>query len=174
MRDEWWALVADRNKKLLDSEEISNEVALLQEEPENVNLLKKKNTVAIYHCIYSDEDFETSAKILFNLVLSAQREKPNLKRVLFLDIEGHRNKKGGFDHDMFELQMHFILRFLMDYLKEVRMPLFAVKNKKRQKNDLPQYFSIVVGSIDLKQIPNDVDQIAIYHADSGKWLKSQE
>ncbi len=99
--------------------------------------------MAIYHVIRKKEGFEKSANILYMLVKKAQEKCPNGKRMIYLDIEGHRNKKGGFDHDMFELQKHFILDFLMKYISEVSMPLGRFINEKEQINDLPDKLNII-------------------------------
>src|SRR3972149_6969279 len=71
-----------------------------------------KDTVAIYHVVYEHEDFNHAANALFTLVQRAQHLQPGKKRKLFLDIEGHRNSKGGFDADMLELQKEFLTDFL--------------------------------------------------------------
>ena len=93
--------------------------------------------VAIYHVVYSHEGFEESAQILFKLVQRAQRVKPGKPRMLFLDIEGHRNSEGGFDADMFELQTVFLPDFLAQFLSEIHCPLFNASNRKHQENELP-------------------------------------
>jgi hypothetical protein len=93
--------------------------------------------VAIYHVIYSHEQFEESAQILFRLVQRAQTLAPGKKRNLFLDIEGHRNSLGGFDADMVELQQDFLLGFLSRFLSEIRCPLFHASNPNEQENDIP-------------------------------------
>jgi hypothetical protein len=80
---------------------------------------------------------------LFTLIKDAQDKCPNEKRVIYLDIEGHKNKQGGYDHDMFELQKDFILGFLMDYISEVSMPLGRFKNNKKQINDIPEKLNII-------------------------------
>lgn len=114
------------------------------------------------------EGFEVSVQILFELVKEAQKKSPNQKRVLYLDIEGHRNPKGGFDHDMFELQRHFILGFLMPYLTKAYIPLVAVENNKIQANDLPDKMQIFS---DQKEIISFIKEsikgksIKIYSAD---------
>ncbi|MGG1519039.1 hypothetical protein ABE504_26750 [Paenibacillus oryzisoli] len=59
-----------------------------------------------------------------------------------MDIEGHKNKDGGFDHDMFELQKDFILGLLMQFISEVSMPVGRFKNEN-QKNDVPDGLNIV-------------------------------
>jgi hypothetical protein len=95
--------------------------------------------VALYHCISPREGFEESAQALFHLIQNAQETAPGVERVLFLDIEGHRNAKGAFDADMFELQQNFIPSVLMPFLSEVHMPLAQVRRPdgSPQSNDVP-------------------------------------
>lgn len=174
MRDEWWALVDERNRLIVTSKELSDNLALLNEEPENINLLKERNAIALYHCVFANEDFTVAAQQIYQIVLKAQQVSPNLRRLLFLDIEGHRNQKGRFDAGMFELQRHFILGFLLSYLSEVHIPLIAAKNNKRQRNDLAQNLTIFKGPIDLQQLPAELDEVGIYQADRGRWFKSQQ
>ncbi|MFC1761154.1 hypothetical protein ACFL6U_03640 [Planctomycetota bacterium] len=95
------------------------------------------DAVAIYHVIYENEGFEESAQNLFKLVQQAQSQSPGKKRNLFLDIEGHRNKQGGFDADMLELQKEFLLGFLSPYLSEIHSPLGDTRNPMPQENDIP-------------------------------------
>lgn len=73
---------------------------------------------------------------------NAQDKFPGDKRILYLDIEGHRNKKGGFDTDMLELQKEFLLGFLMEYLHEAKMPFASVENAKEQNNNVPRNLTI--------------------------------
>ncbi|MCL2085627.1 HNH endonuclease [Candidatus Saccharibacteria bacterium] len=101
------------------------------------------NISAIYHVVYSHEDFNTSARILFELVKEAQLQSPGRKRVLYLDIDGHRNKKGGFDADMFELQNEFMFGFLMKYLSEVYIPFGNFKNSNSQDDNIPDGLEIL-------------------------------
>jgi len=98
--------------------------------------------IAIYHVVKRKEGFEKSAEILFSLVKSAQEKYPNKNRIIYMDIEGHKNKDGGFDHDMFELQKDYILGFLMQFISEVSMPLGRYKNEN-QNNDVPDGLNIL-------------------------------
>ena len=95
------------------------------------------DSVALYHVVYAQEDFEESAQTLLRLVQRAQRLRPGKKRKLYLDIEGHRNSEGGFDTDMLELQKDFLLGFLSPYLSEIHCPLVSVTNSEPQENDIP-------------------------------------
>ena len=95
------------------------------------------DAVALYHIVYKHEGFEESAQALFKLIQRAQSLSPGKKRILYLDIEGHRNSDGSFDNDMFELQDEFLLGFLSPYLSEIHCPIFNAANPKSQENDLP-------------------------------------
>jgi hypothetical protein len=95
------------------------------------------DAVALYHIVYKQERFEESAQALFKLIQQAQRLRPGKKRILYLDIKGHRNSDGGFDNDMFELQDGFLLGVLSPYLSEIHCPIFNATNPKPQKNDIP-------------------------------------
>lgn len=104
--------------------------------------VKESRAVAIYHRIMRRENFETAAKDLFRLLAEAQKKEPGRKRVLYLDIDGHKNQAGGFDEDMFELQRHFIVEFLLPYFSEVHIPLGSFVNKEEQRNDIPDQLDI--------------------------------
>lgn len=88
------------------------------------------------------ENFETAAKDLFNLLKSAQTKFPNTSRILYVDIDDHLNKAGGFDSDMLELQKDFGIGFLGKYFTEMHFPLGAFENNKQQCNDIPDELTI--------------------------------
>lgn len=94
-------------------------------------------SIAIYHRVMRREGFEETARILLHLVRDARDKAPDKPRVLYLDIDGHRNEAGGFDGEMFELQQEFVLGFLMPFLKEVHMPLASASNPREQSNEVP-------------------------------------
>jgi len=93
--------------------------------------------VAIYHVVYAHEGFNQSAQSLFKIVRMAEQQQPGKKRILCLDIEGHRDPDGSFDADMYELQDRFLLGFLGQYLSEIYAPLIKIKNQHPQMNDIP-------------------------------------
>jgi hypothetical protein len=68
-----------------------------------------KRPVALYHVVHANEGFEEAARMVHQIVLKAGRTSPGAARALYLDIDSHRTPNGAFDHDMFELQHHFIL-----------------------------------------------------------------
>lgn len=135
MRDNWYEMV----EKMIDSG--PEKFTPIISDPNRENALRNKK-VAIYHVVLENEDFVLAAKMLYKLVYMAQQQNPNQPRVLYLDIDGHRNKQGGFDHDMFELQKDFVLGFLSPYLSEVHMPLLTAVNDKLQQNEMAEELAI--------------------------------
>ena len=75
----------------------------------------EQNNIVLYHRVMRRENFEKAATDIFNLLKSAQTKSPNAPRLLFVDIDGHKNDQGGYDNDMFELQKDFGLGFLAKY-----------------------------------------------------------
>ncbi|MGI5504567.1 hypothetical protein [Lentzea sp. CA-135723] len=59
--------------------------------------------VSLYHLTTIEEDFSRSAQRLLEIAQFAQRESPGARRLLHIDIDGHRNSAGGFDRDAYEL-----------------------------------------------------------------------
>ena len=98
--------------------------------------------VALYHRIMRRENFEKAAKDLFDLLKTAQIKTPNIDRVLYVDIDGHKNSQGGYDSDMLELQKEFGIGFLGKYFKEVHFPLIEFKNPNPQCNNIPKGLEI--------------------------------
>jgi hypothetical protein len=96
-----------------------------------------ETATAIYYAVQAQENFETAAQRLFELVQKAQRARPGRRRIIFLDIEGHRDRQGKFDADMLELQEQFLAGFLGEYVAELALPLGHVVNSKEQRDDLP-------------------------------------
>ena len=135
MRDNWYEMV----EKMIDSG--PEKFTPIVPDPNRGNALRNKK-VAIYHVVLENEDFARAAKMLYMTVYMAQQKNPNQPRVLYLDIDGHRNSQGGYDHDIFELPKDFVLGFLFPYLSEVHMPLISVVNDKLQQNEMPEELAI--------------------------------
>ena len=96
------------------------------------------NTVALYHVVAPEDDFETAAQALFDLVRDAQTRFPDWPRVLYLDIEGHTDERHGFDDDFIELQQDFLFATLAPFLTGLDLPLTGpLLNPAPQRNDLP-------------------------------------
>ncbi len=109
-----------------------------REEAEAFDREQHGKSLALYHIVYKHETFEQAARALVDLVAFSQRESPKAPRALFLDIEGHRNPEGGFDHDMFELQKEFLIGYLLQFVTEIRTPLYHVRNNEEQRDDVPE------------------------------------
>ena len=101
------------------------------------SLQPDERAVAIYHCVYEHETFETTAQALFDLVQRAEQQCPGRERRLYLDIDGHKNTKGGFDSDMMEIQTKFLPQALSHHLSEFSTPLGHFANSRPQDNDIP-------------------------------------
>ena len=98
---------------------------------------ESKPMAAIYHRVYAHESYEAACKSICRLIKTAIETQPGKPRHLFLDIDGHRNRAGGFDDDMFKLQTQFIIKEIMPYITRVFMPLGQYRNGKRQRNNFP-------------------------------------
>lgn len=174
MRDHWWSLMSLRKEKLSKLIDIDN-LSFIDENPEKTNQLHTQK-INIYHNILAEENFEESAKTIFNLVKkSIKSDNINKKRVLFLDIEGHVNKNNNYDHDMSELQIMFIPNMILPFVSEVYMPLFSIKNDRPQKNDIPPNISILKNvENNLSDLIKSENSLKIYLANSKKWINTHE
>jgi hypothetical protein len=105
-------------------------------------MANEADAVALYHVVYADEDFDAAAHAVHRLIYEAQEQQPGQRRLLYLDIEGHRNAAGGYDAAMLELQQNFILGYLLPYLAEAHLPLVQIRNPAPQREDLPETLSI--------------------------------
>ena len=99
--------------------------------------------IAIAHRVLAHEDFEHTAQILLKLLNDAQRKFPGANRSLFLEIDGHRNSKGGFDDDMLELQSKFMQEFLLQFVNRAVTPLAEFKNPKPQNDAIPEELNLI-------------------------------
>ncbi len=98
--------------------------------------VKQQPGIAIYHDMKVYENFERSALRIFEMVKQSEEMTPGAPRYLYIDIQGHRNSAGGYDHDAFELIHNFALEYLSKYLTEVSTPLIHIR-KDGQQNDIP-------------------------------------
>lgn len=94
--------------------------------------------VEIFHTITENDSFDKASNDLFKLLVDQQKKRPNKSRVLYVDIKGHRNRAGGFDQDMYRLQMEYGKKFLVQFFKEVHFPLYSMKNVSYQNNNIPK------------------------------------
>jgi hypothetical protein len=99
--------------------------------------------IAIAHRVLAHEDFERTAQILLTLLNEAQHLHPGAERHLILEIQGHRDSKGDFDPDMFELQTKFLADFLVQFLTTAKTPGALIRNPNPQKNEIPESLGLV-------------------------------
>jgi len=128
MRDDWYRVIEKRAQGDLDAMMVPRDI-----QPKAMD----SRGIALYHIAYQHEGFVESANIIFKLVSHAQKQYPNVPRHLYLNIEGHRNRNGGFDADMLELQKEYVVAFLSKYLTEFHVPLLSAKHPLGQCNDVP-------------------------------------
>lgn len=131
----------------------------------------KDKSICLYHRVMRRENFEVAANDLFKLLLSAQKTYANKTRVLYLDIDGHRNSAGGFDEDMLELQREFGMDFLLQYFTEIHFPLISVRNTKGQKNDIPE--GLVIKNMQNKK-DTSLDELYIENYSNTEFLSEKE
>ena len=122
-------------------------------------IVPSRGAVCIYHVVYEHEGFEESARTLFELVKRAQETAPGKRRVLVLDIDGHRNGAGGFDGDMVELMTDYMSGLLLRYLAEVRTPLYHAKAPTPQNDDIPDTLEIMTPPNEGAHMHSDLGQV---------------
>lgn len=105
--------------------------------------MKDSDAIAIVHRVHPHEDFNRTAQILLLLLNKAQREHPGKRRCLHLEINGHRDSNGKFDHDMLELQSKFMSEFLIQFLTRVELPLCAIQNPNPQIDEIPESLNLI-------------------------------
>lgn len=96
-----------------------------------------KFEVELNFTVKKSDTLDSVAPRIMELIVNAQEKCPNQDRYLFLEIEGHRNANGGFDKDMMELQTHFLLGVIAEYVKGIKTPSYRFKNPKDQNNSFP-------------------------------------
>jgi len=109
------------------------------------------NTVSLYHVVAEDDDFETAANDVFDLLQEAQDRFPEWPRVLYLDIEGHLNSEGRFEEDMVELQQEFLIAAMGKFFTALALPIVAVVNPDNQVNDVPDELVLQPPDADLPE-----------------------
>ena len=97
-----------------------------------------EKVVKICHTIMENDSIKSAAKDLLKLLSNTQKQKPNKPRILYININGHRNKAGGYDQEMYKLQMEYGRKFLIQFFEEIHFPLYSMKNVSYQNNDIPE------------------------------------
>lgn len=100
-------------------------------------------TIALYYVVKEEITFEVATQEIMQLLIESSKQSPLQARILYIDIEGHINFEGKYDHDVQELQREFITNFLLDFFTEIHTPLTSYKNTKLQRNDIPDELKIL-------------------------------
>ena len=96
------------------------------------------NTVAVYHIVRETDTFEEAARETMALLRVAQERYPDWPRTLYLDIEGHRGERHGFDDDFFEFQQELVFSTVAHFVTAFETPLTGpLLNPAAQRNDVP-------------------------------------
>ncbi|MCW3084857.1 MAG: endonuclease [Bacteroidetes bacterium] len=140
MRDYWWNVVKARNEFIVKTGRVE-EQTYIEIDPNSRHLLKNQG-IAFYHIILPHDTFEDAARVIFASIYKTQKNYPNQERYVFIDIEGHKNKNGGFDHDMYELQSYFNLHVVLPFVTRIYSPLISVQNRYSQNNNIPDNLEI--------------------------------
>jgi hypothetical protein len=100
--------------------------------------MARAKTAVIYHRVQPHEGFAASARTIWGLTRRALADWPGRRRVLFLEVEGHRGGRGGFDRDLPRLH-RFVSGALAAYLSEAHTPFARrVVNPRSQRDDMPE------------------------------------
>ena len=101
------------------------------------------NTVSLYHIVSATDDFEKAVSDVFVLLKQAQDRYPDWPRVFYLDIEGHKGPRDGFDEDFFEFQQEFWFSTIAHFVTAFDGPLVGkLVNPNAQRNDVPDQMVI--------------------------------
>lgn len=92
-RDYWWDLMEQKQKFITDPSEINPAFEIDNDPNHQGSSLNSRSF--IYHRVFHYENFETSIPTLVGLIHSSQERLPGRRRLLFLDIEGHKKEMGN-------------------------------------------------------------------------------
>lgn len=105
--------------------------------------LSQDGHAAILLCIGPDQSFDDVATELFELLLRAQSQFPDVPRHLYVEIDGHRGDRTGFDADFFEFQQEFLLGSMGQFFTMIDTPLTgSLGNPEAQNNDVADRLKI--------------------------------
>lgn len=127
--------IRDNTYKRLEEEFKPKKSFLKVEKAEGrYKVLHEEDNIVLRCNVSAKENFNQAAMKIYKLIYNTQKEYPQVNRTLIVEIEGHRNTLGEYDHDMFELQDEFLMNFMLEFLHILHMPLISVKNPKIQKD----------------------------------------
>lgn len=101
-----------------------------------------EKALLLYHDMAVYENFERCSYRLVEMLQHAQHQYPGKPRRLLLEVQGHRNDEGGFDHDAWEVIRYLVMEKLFPYFTQVTTPLHVIENPRPQRNDVPDAIQI--------------------------------
>lgn len=147
LRNHWWKMVEIKysysvaDKTLMQFEgvgaEINDKVIMRSEEP-----------VVLEHRMLENANFDLTSHMIISSLKSTQKKFPFRSRILVIEVEGHRNDKGGFDNDAYEIIFEFALVMILRYCSAIFTPLGGYTNPYPQWNNIPDDFSVSDSIID--------------------------
>ena len=101
-----------------------------------------ENVVNIFIVIEPEVAFEDAAQRVFENLSEAQKQYPDARRVLYLEIQGHTGDVMGYTEEFFEFQQDFLQGYLGPFFTALDTPLASVFNPNEQRNDVPDQLDI--------------------------------
>ncbi len=96
------------------------------------------NSVSIYLVVSAADSFDSAAQAAFSIIQEAEDRYPGWPRIMYLDIEGHRNARGDCEDTFVEFQQEFWFSAIAPFLTAFELPLTGgLINYRPQRNDLP-------------------------------------
>lgn len=121
----------------------------------------KGKPLALYHDMAVYENLERCAPRIFEIIHKAQKVAPNAPRILYFNVQGHRNSKNGYDRDAWEMIHHFLPDTALPYLTELHTPLYTAKNPHRQNNAVPAEMQIGYPEGEEKSFWYDIESLPL-------------
>ncbi|MEU1375568.1 HNH endonuclease signature motif containing protein [Streptomyces triculaminicus] len=117
--------------------------------------------IGLYHDMAVYENFERCAPRIFQVIHKAQKESPGTPRILYLDVQGHRNSENDYDRDAWELMYHLLPNVALPYLTELHTPLYSMKNPRRQDNQVPEEMRVGYPEGEEKSFWYDIESLPL-------------
>ncbi|MGW3591540.1 HNH endonuclease signature motif containing protein [Streptomyces fungicidicus] len=117
--------------------------------------------VALYHDMAVYENFERCAPRIFEVIWASQQKAPNAPRLLYFDVQGHRNSAGDYDRDSLEMVANFLPEKALPYLTELHTPMHSWKNTARQDNRVPREMLIGYPEGEEKSFWYDIESLPL-------------
>lgn len=143
----------DMTYKRIEEKFNAKENFLKVEKAEGKFKVPRNDKDIVLRCNISEkENFEQAAKKIYNLIYTIGKKAPKVPRTLIVEIQGHRNSEGGYDHDMFELQYEFLTKCILPFIHILHIPLISIENPNIQEDLKSQEIMIFESKEEAKQV----------------------